>query len=1323
MSKKGFKKLVSTTLAAAMVISGCTVGDMGPVQASESGSIAIANADFVNDIWGSDAGWSIEASVWDGVEISHFAYSSDTWMDLPSEGATNALKFYSGSADSVLTVSQAVDIPAGVYTVETVAMGENASFNVFVGDVAGESVAMTGYNNWLTGTQEITIKEALTAAKVGVTVNMATGSWGYVDTFKMTKTADIAPEATATPVPGYYEWQATTLVQNGDFETGDTTGWEISMESNGNATNSVKTDQWAENNTSQFFNVWNGAGEEITFSMSQKVAVTAGTYKLSLQQEGEAMLSGLSVSAGDAQLTLPATTGWDAWESLETAEFTVAEDGEIVIGVSGDIADGYWGDFDNFVLHKYTFVESTGTVTPGDATPAPTATAEPTPTPAPVDSDLYVQKVENLSEDFIMGVDVSSYLSIKNSGAKYYDFNGSELTDQGFFDLLAESGVKYVRIRVWNDPYDENGNGYGGGNCDLDTAKTIGKWVTDAGMKVLIDFHYSDFWADPGKQAAPKAWADMDLDTKVEAVKTYTQESLQTLIEAGVDIGMVQVGNETNNGIAGETGWENMSKIFNAGSSAVRSVAEENDMDIMVAVHFTNPETAGRYAGYAKNLDTYGVDYDVFASSYYPYWHGTLDNLQSVLKSVADTYDKKVMVAETSWVRTYEDGDGHGNTTDASDKAESINEVSVQGQVTSVRNVINTVAGIGENGIGVFYWEPAWIPVQYYDGSDETVLAENKALWEKYGSGWASSYSGNYDEDAGTWYGGSAVDNEGLFDFNGKALESLNVFKYVYTGTTAPVLVSSVACEGVTFEVDDEIILPAKATATYVDGSTKEVDVTWSQSELEAAIAAGVGEYTIKGIAAADDKTYDVTCTLTIKPVNLLVNPGFEDSDMSAWTITGNAIARKNDSSNVLSGSYSMHFWASEAVAYEVTQTVTLDKGIYKFGGYLEGGDAGDAAEFSVFATVGEETKETATGVTGWANWANAEVTEITVTADDTEVVVGFNASAAAGAWGAWDDMYLYKTGDVAAEPTATPTTVPTTAPTAEPTVAPTVAPTTAPTAAPTQPPVSIDDVISETKDAIEDILNAESIEEVIDIIEDYIESIQSIWTEASEVSPEAMKAMGDVEAGIKNKFGSKVEIVSGQGNDINVSAIDNALLTVPKGGYLNVNAASLSDTDRKAAEALGVTAEQLDNASVFDLILTDSNKQEVQLKTPVSVNFVIPEKLQNKTLKLVHYANGGAELLDVTVEGNMGKAVISSFSEFALIAVETGNNGNSGNNSQSNNNNTASNPVQTIIGAISPKMGDLGNGASWLFLAVLGVVCIGAALTGATILRKKEEE
>lgn len=569
----------------------------------------------------------------------------------------------------------------------------------------------------------------------------------------------------------------------------------------------------------------------------------------------------------------------------------------------------------------------------------------------PVDAGIYVERVDDLSEDFINGVDISSYLALSNSGVKFYDFEGNELDDQGFFDLLADCGINYVRIRVWNNPYDESGNGYGGGNNDLATAVQLGQWATSAGMKVMIDFHYSDFWADPAKQRAPKEWENYSVEEKAAALEAFTRESLLTLLDADVDVGMVQIGNETNGKVCGESDWNNMNLLFGAGSGAVRSVAEERDQEILVVLHFADPETEGRYADYAAKLAAGNVDYDIFASSYYPYWHGSIDNLQSVLGQIASTYDKKVMVAETAWNYTYADGDGQGNTIGADTRGiDREYDVSVQGQAMEIRTVIDAVAGI-ENGIGVFYWEPAWIPVQVYDPETDNsaqILAQNQEIWEREGSGWANACAGEYDAEAKEWYGGSAVDNQALFDFTGHPLESLKTFRYVRTGTNA----------------------------AYVDNGEKPAP-------------------TQEGTVVSDAD-------------NLLSDPGFEEGDRSIWIIsdeTGSTDIEVNGTNN-RSGSACLHFWNDKDFSYTVEQTISLEAGTYTFGGFLQGGDAGRDDVFELYVINGGETLTAEGGVTGWQNWSEIVVDGV-VLKESGEITVGIRVEATAGAWGAWDDLYL----------------------------------------------------------------------------------------------------------------------------------------------------------------------------------------------------------------------------------------------------------------------------------------------------------------------------
>lgn len=394
--------------------------------------------------------------------------------------------------------------------------------------------------------------------------------------------------------------------------------------------------------------------------------------------------------------------------------------------------------------------------------------------------NLMLEPIEGLKKDIIKGVDISSLITLEQSGVTFYNEAGSE---EDLVKLLADNEVNYARIRVWNDPYDEEGNGYGGGNNDIEKAIEIGKRATEANMRVFLDFHYSDFWADPSKQQTPKAWLNMDFDEKKLALYEFTKQSLQSLLDAGVDIGMVQIGNETNFEFVGEEDWNKITELFKAGSQAIREISN----DIKVVLHFANPETDGLYEKIARTLFENDVDYDVFATSYYSFWHGTLENLKDILAMIVDTYDKEILVAETSYAYTLDSGDGFDKNIITPYSKEDPNialnyPISEKGQIEAIRDIYQVVSNFGDKGLGVFYWEPAWLPV----GKSED-LDENEIMWEKYGSGWASSYSGSYDpEDAGQIYGGNCVDNQALFDFYGKPLDSLKVFKSIETELNLP---------------------------------------------------------------------------------------------------------------------------------------------------------------------------------------------------------------------------------------------------------------------------------------------------------------------------------------------------------------------------------------------------------------------------------------------------------------------------------------------------------------------------------------------------------
>ncbi len=610
----------------------------------------------------------------------------------------------------------------------------------------------------------------------------------------------------------------------------------------------------------------------------------------------------------------------------------------------------------------------------------------------PVEAGIVVEKVVGMPADFINGVDVSSVLSLEESGVVFRDADGAEAD---LFEVLAGAGVTDVRVRVWNDPYDAEGRGYGGGTVDVDRAVEIGSRATAAGLRVLVNFHYSDFWADPAKQRAPKAWAGMTVDQKVVEVGAFTRAALTAFETAGVDVAMVQVGNETNNAVAGVSGWADMSRIFAAGSAAVREVLP----DAKVALHFTNPETAGRYATIAAQLAANDVDYDVFASSYYPFWHGSLSNLTAVLSDVATTYGKEVMVAETSWHHTFEDGDGHENTIKP-DSGFDQYPASVQGQATAVRDVIDAVVQVGEAGIGVFYWEPAWLPV----GPADQVEA-NRLLWERDGSGWATSYAGDYDPDAGEWYGGSSWDNQALFDFAGNPLESLRVFEYARTGATAPREIMTVGAVTLTVADGDPIVLPATVTVTYNDSTTEALAVTWSGAE---AWIRGPGVYTITGTVAGGHTT---TATVTVTGENHVVNPSFEDADRSMWSVTGTgaAIEWSNDATD---GNYGLKFWLGSAYAFALDQGLTgVPAGTYTASAVAHGDGAGDRTDLVVETSEGRATASMQ--LAGWGNPRTAVIEDIVV-GEDGLVSIGVDFVLAANSWGTLDEFLLTPAADAA---------------------------------------------------------------------------------------------------------------------------------------------------------------------------------------------------------------------------------------------------------------------------------------------------------------------
>lgn len=362
---------------------------------------------------------------------------------------------------------------------------------------------------------------------------------------------------------------------------------------------------------------------------------------------------------------------------------------------------------------------------------------------------------------FVKGMDLSTLVELERCGAKYYD-NGKEMD---ILDIMKKYDVDTIRIRLWNDPWSEEGESYGAGENDLKTSLEIAKRVTEAGFGVLLNFHYSDFWADPGKQFKPKAWVNFGVEELEQAVYDFTAESMEIFEKEGVNITMVQVGNELSNGLLWPEGkvpnYDNIAKFVNAGIRGVRKV----DAEVPIMIHLDNGGKNELYREWFDNFMERGEDFQIIGLSYYPFWHGTLDMLEYNMNDIAKRYGKDLVVAEVSMGYTMEDYKDYEKLSDEERKGYATRQelvdkieypMTVQGQYDFMEDFLNRISHVADGkGKGFFWWEPAWIPV--------------------HGSGWATPASLKYIEDPGPC--GNEWANQALFDYEGNALPTLQLIR------------------------------------------------------------------------------------------------------------------------------------------------------------------------------------------------------------------------------------------------------------------------------------------------------------------------------------------------------------------------------------------------------------------------------------------------------------------------------------------------------------------------------------------------------------------
>ncbi len=394
-----------------------------------------------------------------------------------------------------------------------------------------------------------------------------------------------------------------------------------------------------------------------------------------------------------------------------------------------------------------------------------------------------IKKVKNMSDFTIRGIDISSYTALKKAGVKYYDNEGKEAS---LLKVLSDNGVNYIRIRIWNDPYNEKGETYGGGSNDVKAGLEIAKEAAKYNIKVLLGFHYSDFWADPAVQLLPKAWEkDRNNQEKMcSNVYEFTKETLEQFKDAGADIGMVQVGNEISQGMMGimhrtkANVWQEEEKsvlidsYLNAGARAVRECVP----DALVAIHLDTLNLS-IYKDAMNAWERDKVDYDVLGSSSYAFWAGKnmLGNVRKAGNYVASR-GKLFAVLETSWLNSQKDADGTVNM--VNNTKDAVYKVGPQGQADMLSDLYDAILS-NDNGLGAFYWEGAWIPVK----AGWVNWKYNKEMANEFGTGWATENAGGYYPKSKLYYNGNPVwggdswDNQTLFDDKGYPLDSLRFYK------------------------------------------------------------------------------------------------------------------------------------------------------------------------------------------------------------------------------------------------------------------------------------------------------------------------------------------------------------------------------------------------------------------------------------------------------------------------------------------------------------------------------------------------------------------
>lgn len=536
---------------------------------------------------------------------------------------------------------------------------------------------------------------------------------------------------------------------------------------------------------------------------------------------------------------------------------------------------------------------------------------------------VQVNPIENLSTDFIKGADVSIMPELERNGTKFYD-NGIE---QDGLTILKNHGVNWIRVRIWNNPYVVGPEGVGGGNTDEAKAIEMAKRAKALGMKVLVDFHYSDFWVDPGQQKKPDAWKNDSGDKLVDDVYAYTAKVMQDFNAQGVTPDMVQVGNELNNGMLwpeaqltedNPNGYKFLAKLLNAGLQAVHDNDKDNKVKTMI--HLAGVDV-NLYHTFFDNLIVKNKvnDFDIIGMSFYPFWHGTMDDLKNTMNDVSAKYNKDVIAVETAFGYTLEDADFEKNNFGTNEEKVGGYKATVQGQATGLRDVMATVASVNDNrGLGIFYWAPDWV-------------INEKVGWKSNG-------------------GGNGWDNLTLFDTKGNALESMDTFNLVSDPNNQyiePQVTTINTVDVKDVSLYSNVDLPQTVGVVYSNDAVKNMSVKW---DVAKPIFAKPGNYTISG--TVEGLAQKAIANIEVKnKMNLVLNGNFENETLNGWDIVGDSSAinlawNQGD----VRDKCAMHYWNNKPFNVIIKQKLKgLSDGKYTLSCWTQGN--GLASKYQLFGS------------------------------------------------------------------------------------------------------------------------------------------------------------------------------------------------------------------------------------------------------------------------------------------------------------------------------------------------------------------------------------